>query len=487
MSFEEEFDKIIRRKAEEEKYPFDEGNWEKTSRLLDAERKTTRALNLKKLYLPAALLIILGSAGLITFNYFAGNTDEHIVSVVAKADQQNVNTSDKSNEAQTNIVQKETTQQNNVINNHPASMNKPVESSEPVSNNSSANSDMSAHNSAKIAPEQTEEPISPIKQEKEEIKTVSQNLAGKEPEPAQESIVNTIIPGNQNNSAAENNQNASVSKDNQDEKKSGVDELLLQAGAGSIEQKTEADWLAAVYSNLPFEMSELELMPTPFNILNRYDDDYYKNNQKPRKHYLNAEFGSNYLLGWDTKSGKDGSGFNWFGGFNYGRYLSKKISVSLGIQAYNLGNIQQPFYMNTNKEYGFGSTNSYTVVTSNNLYYLSLPLKFNYAVNSSNIIGFGINAGLLLSSNNTVETYYLLDNQKIPSGPTQKNTGVYQGTRMNNMMLSVHYLTHLTKRFGLNAEFNYGLTDIFKNMGEIQNTERPMGFRLSIQYTLFDK
>ncbi len=173
-----------------------------------------------------------------------------------------------------------------------------------------------------------------------------------------------------------------------------------------------AEQLNAVYSMLPFEVIESDLMPTPFTVLSRYDDDYFKNKKTPKTHYMNVELGGNYLLGWNAQNGKDGKGLNWFAGVNYGRYLSRKISISLGLQAYNIAHITQPFYFATSKEYGFGSKNIYTRVTSNQLYYIAVPLKFNYAVNSTNVIGFGVNAGYLVSANNTISKYYLLDNEE---------------------------------------------------------------------------
>jgi len=42
-------------------------------------------------------------------------------------------------------------------------------------------------------------------------------------------------------------------------------------------------------------------------------------------------------------------------------------------------------------------------------------------------------------------------------------------------------------RLYLNTELIYGVTDIFKNTKTNTNKEQPMGLRLSLQYTLFDK
>src|SRR5688500_2134284 len=83
MSFEEEFDKIIRQKAEEAKYPFEESNWEKTSRMLDTERQASRALKLKRFYLPAVLCLAIGSVGMLVYSYM--NTPENQEHVLAQS------------------------------------------------------------------------------------------------------------------------------------------------------------------------------------------------------------------------------------------------------------------------------------------------------------------------------------------------------------------------------------------------------------------
>ena len=46
----------------------------------------------------------------------------------------------------------------------------------------------------------------------------------------------------------------------------------------------------------------------------------------------------------------------------------------------------------------------------------------------------------------------------------------------------------INKRFSLNGEVMYGLTDIFLNKNALnKNTESPLGLRISVKYTLFDK
>jgi len=527
MSFEEEFDSIIRRKAEEEKYPFDENNWDKANSLLNAEKKITQALKLKRFYLPAMVIVAIGSVGFVTFAYFntgnsgdknlAVNTSPQSFEKSIKGAPSEVSTNNEMKRIQTNSDEK-VTDKNNL--NTLVSAAKPIGSSEPESvsetpelpkNNSSANISPSiqkevarvSNSEALVEQSKIEVMDSGSKSDVSDPKDSYAGTNGKQPTNSSDqttkgdhtSGTNDVQGSSSNSKESEDivysssNQNPSLTKNNLPEQKESEPYVHNQTETNAIQESTlYAEHLSAVYSSLPLETNELEILSTPFIYLERYDDDYYKNTNTPKKHYLNIEMGANYLLGWNAMKGNDGQGMNGFAGINYGRYLSNKISISIGIQAYNIANIKQPFYLISSKEYGFGSKNIYTRVTSNQLYYIALPLKFNYAINSTNIIGFGINTAYLVGANNTVSKYYLLDNEEKSIGSsTTHNKGIYTGTNMVNMMLSAHYKTQFGKRIGLNLEFNYGLSDIFKNTDVVKTSEKPMGIRLGLSYTLFDK
>jgi hypothetical protein len=68
MSFEEEFDRRIRQKSEELKYPFDEKNWERASAMLDAERKSTSG-GFRRLLLPLVTVLLLSLGGVMVLQF----------------------------------------------------------------------------------------------------------------------------------------------------------------------------------------------------------------------------------------------------------------------------------------------------------------------------------------------------------------------------------------------------------------------------------
>ena len=85
-----------------------------------------------------------------------------------------------------------------------------------------------------------------------------------------------------------------------------------------------------------------------------------------------------------------------------------------------------------------------------------------------------------------VENYRLTDDVK-SNEITTKSSGIYEGVRLNNILISAFYKTKLSKRMFLNTEVLYGVRDIFKNTPSNNYTQKPLGIRLGIQYTLFEK
>lgn len=485
MSFEEEFDKIIRQKAEEANYPFDESNWEKTSRLLDAQQKVAKGIAYKKVAVSAFALLLVASATLGAWYMLSDNT----------SDTSKLNASQNTEQINTVIPQ-----QNSETNSH--QNNQPLEPTvaTPLTKESSITSASPAHITALKLSKLNPTEHQTTAQSKQN--NTNSNLSATQENPANTSDIfevpeTSAVPSSpvadqrstetQGTNSANSNAPEAPLTLNSEPAKIQTQEPADQTSSGLNQSKTENSQPESIHLDnleLTYNATEAELYPTPFLMLMRYDDDYFKG-RRPKTHYLNAEAGSTYLFGWDTKAGKDGQGFDWFAGLNYGLYLNKKFNASIGLQAYNIKNINQAFYKSAKTEYGFGSSNSNTVVTSNNLYYAAIPIKLAYAINSSNQIGLGMNVGYLFNSKNTVSTTVLTDGPSTTS--VVKTTGVYQGTNTSNILLSVFYKKQLAKRFNVNAEFIYGATDIFKNTGNIKNIEKPMGLRLSLQYTLFDK
>ncbi|MBX3165035.1 MAG: outer membrane beta-barrel protein [Bacteroidetes bacterium] len=406
MNLEEEFDGIIRQKAGEMKFPFDEKNWEKAAAMLDAERKAAGGGGFRAGYIVSAMVVVFVASAVVGVSLVNNSTNQEKI------------TAQKEFKPQTTSI----ISQNNKV--------------------------------AETKPQQVNET--------------------KQPE----------IPVNRNNILkTSSNENNTVLKE-----ESSVSENTNQVFENNdLAQENDIYLLSPVTAELPENIETQEINNLPFTVLKNYDDDYYHKNAKRKTHYLNVELGGIYVLGWQTQEGKDGHGADWFGGFNYGVYLSKKINVSAGLQTYNIRNINQAFYTNQKTEYDFGVVTSNTVITSNHLYYMAVPLKLNYALNSANHLALGVNAGYVVAAKNTVQTYQEKEGNAKSNFTTVKNTALYDGVNSLNLMLTASYKTEIAPRLFLNGELVYGVTDIFKNNKNVKNQENLMGVRIGLQYHLFDK
>lgn len=502
MSFEDEFDGIIRKKAEAEEYPFDPAGWEKMETLLKAERGSGRGF--RKLYRPLAGVAVLGVAAWLAFSYLTPGDDS----------------SSETLALQPAVQEQETGAE-------PYAIEKIVLSPEEMVENQGTARE---HHAGAIPGTEIQETAAPESRIAAPAEKQSRRLSAPESSVAENTIPKSIPAGERfvrddmalsTDAEAAEDQEAltpntgdtrqEVSQAEQmaaspakESTREGQAEALLSPStdasrpevqlAGSVntspvaEETLETERLNRIQSLIPYEPKEAELIAQPFIPLERYDDDYYKAGRKRQWHYLAVEAGANYLMGWESGRGTDGKGLNGYLGLEYGLHLCDKLSLSLGLQGYNISNIRQPFYQISSKEYGFGSNTTYTEVTSHQLYYLAVPLKASYRINAANTIGLGINTAYLMTSGNTVSDYEMIgDEVKVFTSSGTQTWGVYEKTNRINFMLSAHYYAQFSRRMALGLELNYGFTDIFQNTENIRNLERPMGLRLGMRYTLFEK
>lgn len=486
MSFEEEFDKIIRQKAEEAKYSFDEASWHKVSGMLEAERKVAGAFRYKNILLSLGGLVVLGVAGYLTYSAYlvpttgttlANNSPSSAEQLVSqKSAPAAVAPSSELAASETNIEnasRKETPQPKEIVASQSAS---------PLSNTPLTNPAL-----AKKPATEAQTPATAVNQKpKLTAEAVSQQSgSGTTTNPEQNhptELAALPAPEEKGLSPLKEENTESALKPEQEENQNAPAQLANVTQAEQVVSES----LNPIWAMLPLSDTEAQLKePFPYPVIK--DEDYYNKGKLNRKHYLTAEAGAMYLFGWDREAVKDGKGLDFFAGLNYGRYINRQLSISFGLQIYNIANINKPYYSVSRKEYGFGSTTIYTVVTTNNLVFASVPLRINYALNNFNVLSLGANVGYLASANSVVETYYLRDNEKINLTQPQRSNRIYEGTQSLNLMLTAAYSVQLTNRWGLKAEYVMGLTDLFKNSGTINSVEKTSGLRVGIQYTLFDK
>jgi hypothetical protein len=166
--------------------------------------------------------------------------------------------------------------------------------------------------------------------------------------------------------------------------------------------------------------------------------------------------------------------------------LTKKTSLTCGLQYYNFTNIQQPYYSANRKAYGFGYTDAVTTVTTDQLRYLAIPIKFSYALSQTLSAGLGLNAAYLMSAHTRIDSYGVSDGVRGPVS-SQGSKKVFDGTSDYNVMGSVFINVKLQNRISGFAELQYGLTDLFKDYTAVKINQRTTGLRFGISFLLFEK
>lgn len=455
----QEFDRIIRRKVEESEseFAFDENNWQKAAAMLDAERGAAGFRNNKKFLLAGALCLILGSVAFFGYKY------SNFESGSAK---QNLVVSPDKSHSDENI-----------------SMNAARNDKNPVIENTGDNN---------LSGKVHETPMATVSREATDATHIADNTSSPSTVRSSKGMTtshNATSHGSSMSHAGSVAKSKSVSNS-----KDETPAITSQYSSDSEKQAVEKSDGSNMYENLfldkkvtkmPSHSLDADLRKTSYDFIRIYKDDFYTKKRKTR--YLDVEAGTMYATGWDAKAGRDAAGFNAYAGVNFGFLVKKKVSASIGVQVYNIGNVKQPFYTGSSINYGFGANGTYTAITTNNLAYAAIPVKINYAFDKRNTVGAGVNVAMLFNGMNTVETYSMEDGVKT-NVKRASTSGYYEGANTRNIMLTAFYSRAVNRRMKVNAEVMYGISDIYSSKITGTSTkEKCTGIRLGIQYTLFSK
>lgn len=490
MSFEEEFDRIVRQKAEGAEFPFDEKNWEKASKMLDAERKVVWMGFSAKAYVMILLFLCLGTAGY--FLVMGSDAKEADTSVALNVKQTISETSVIRSEENTEVAKSEiaikgpnektiqylSNTENTIAEANTKANDKTVLTTESAkTENKITSSDFASSSLKKTAKANTSSNST------EETKRVSKPVIAVLPSQSTGSANNSFT---EKTTVADNMASAKsgITTNVNDQYNSTKSDFEVNERVVSENEQLEIGSLTVLIPKSE-PAAEPEIALAAINVLDYFDEDYYTP-ENYKKHYLDVEAGGAYLLGWKANSETDGRGFNWYAGVNYGFYVTKKASLSVGVQGYNISNIGKPFFNHTKTEYGFTSSSTQTMITAKSLYYVALPLKMAYSINPQSQIGVGCNVGLLVSSRNVMDTYFYQSD--VRTDKTSVNTkGFYDGMNTTNIQWSVFYKTKLTNRLHVNAEALYAPSDIYRYTHSSISTANNFGFRLGLQYTLLER
>lgn len=510
MSFEEEFDSIIKQKAEQADFPFDGKNWDKAAAMLDGQKAVTGLPVWKKMIVPAVLGIAAITA-LVVMLPIEGNkqtavntaqntasinnktADNSLPTTVTASEKAEVNTAKILSPANTQKKSDKATITENTVpaaqNAAPASAQKEVKQAPKqaatgdASNQETVRTPKPTSSTPKVIHAISTDPVANIDNvsvppsENIDLRVVDNVINNKDSEP--ERPVDPPVAAKSNEtevSPVVQNAIAEVSS------VSPTDATALNESAETKETLRNV-WLPA--KSLSLEMPQDNLsVDTKIELLPRYlQDDYVK---KAAKYYISVVGGLHYAFGWETAAGKDGKGNNYFGGLEFGKYINANLSFGAGLQYFSFTNIYQPYFASIGKGYGFGYTQSYSSVTTDRLNYLSIPLHINYTTADGFMIGAGFTTNYLLSLHNRIDTYGISDGIK-GATTSEGNTNLYEGTKVLGMMANVRVGYTVFNRMSVFADIQYGLNDLFDAQTKKQTDERLTGLRFGLNYILIKK
>ncbi|MBP7808286.1 MAG: hypothetical protein KA163_03240 [Bacteroidia bacterium] len=526
----DKFEKNVKSKYGNQEFPFDEQNWEKAAKMIDASRQ---GKNRGGIFLLSAVALLC-TTGLV---YYFGFSDNKAL--------------EKNNLAANQVV---AANENVVANNETGSLN---ETSTANTDNVNSNSNTSATNSTETTNELAKTNSSNLKSnsntktslnskkstavvttekaiaENNTNQTIENNSEEKTATTSSNSDIKSNTPNSQsqkstqtkstsetsssnvlgNNSTAQNTAKPSSTIPNTTATESGNTNKLGESE--NTEENTTAETstknnptvtdsstaivvatvkptkTAVVDSVPPMRKSRADSLAA---MLPKGDGVSYATNVKEKhnaKNILFMEAGATYLLGWNGGGKNEAGGFNLLAGINFQHYFSNTISAQIGAQYSTISNLTNTSHTISTVKYDFGMEQDVTAIKYQKLHYLVAPIKVVFNVGDKNFIGVGCNVGYLLNSDSKKENYKTNSNDPnaTKNGLTStKESGYVQGFNPFDIQVSASYRRKLYKGLSANAEFIYGLTDTKNNdFFKSNNFDRTVGFKLTLCYDLFKK
>lgn len=430
MKAEEEFDDIFRKKAEEANFDFRQSDWEKVRRKIDeqrlAEYQNVSGVN----YWLVSAIALIGSAVLIFLAIPENNAEALADEVVYQPEQQ-----------QTLTVKS--------LPSEPAAL---------------------AVLSTGVA---KSSPVSP--RAFKSISSIPSSRLANSSNPKTQVFESTVVPDNSQVSITDNQQ---ASQTKEDISKSTIESF--------IDPEEVIDMVTLQPRTARLSLTQFEGSQLSGNVINIPDDPEYVSKNSQSKQSFNAEFGLSLFGGWIENSVSSGNGLNLFGGLNYNRMLNDKWSLSMGSQVYNLKGLNTVFYQNSSNDFGFGSTQTQTVLTCHSMMFVSFPLRIYYHPDQKHSLSLGLHAGSLLMAKNTIEIMQLSDGQ-IQQYSSEKQNSVYENMNSANFLLSMGLNKNIQERVSLQVELFYGLSDLFADSDQSKLQQNTSGIRIGLNYRISGK
>ncbi len=495
MSFEEEFDGIIRRKAEETSVPFNEADWQKASAMLDAQRKPVA---LSWVYFAAAAMLI--SAGI--FWFYTGESTA-TTTVASKSNVTNVATATPDNEDQvtTNHLPVETMEHQVSAAPH-ATTNLRSEKVPAMAN------DVEEH---KVDSHSQPEPrfenlvknkpvINTNKEQNDQIATsatVSGN--GENGDKNGEEKNFTVASGTEdhavpitNTEASNQQKKGSATTSEQEpvllpETKSelAINQPVMAPPAGTEEATnnySDNSWMY-LQSKLNNPSNEEEISSNVVAIHQPDPDDYSQ--VRLKMHYARLGAGALASNGWQGASKTDGKCVSALFAGEYGIYFTKRFSLTTGLKYWQLSNIHSPWYKVTSISYNYFYTTNSAEITTTAMQFLSIPVGISWHPHRRHQITAGMQLNTMLAAENT--WVYSGPIETTGANRVEQKSGLYNGMNVYTWAAQMGYRYEFMHRLSLMANVQLQLQSFFNGNVSSSATNHPLFVSGGLTYTLFDK
>jgi hypothetical protein len=205
----------------------------------------------------------------------------------------------------------------------------------------------------------------------------------------------------------------------------------------------------------------------------------------PKKDFVSVEAGTNFIFGWNSGGATEARGFNPIIGIGYTHHFGNTWSMHTAVYFNTIGYLTSSTYTDHHLDYNFGFSTQDTSITTNWLYYITVPLQVQYALNAKSFIAIGGSVSYLITSSGTITTYtqtsFTTTNKQ-----TAAQMGYYNGFSTLNASVMALYGRKLTNKLSASLSAYFGLIDIKSNsVFSEQAFERETGIRLLLSYDIF--
>lgn len=170
-------------------------------------------------------------------------------------------------------------------------------------------------------------------------------------------------------------------------------------------------------------------------------------------------------------------------GLTYQRYLNGGLSIKSNL-LYSARNGINTQKLHDKKVYGFGSVTEQTMVESQRLVYVELPIMANYSFGNHNVLG-GASFSYLVSCLNKVTTETTIQSE----APTYDETtewGESDGFNPYDFSVVAGYEYNVKPNLNVGLRLNYGLLDVTNNSYFGSNSfDNNVQFRVYLTYSPF--